>query len=590
MEQKNKSLIGWFRSLRLSHKLMASVGLLIFCSNFLILLLVCESTINSLRQKTCEQLQSQLTISLSTASSSVSDVTTLMTNLSAATEVEEFVDDGPDYQEHYLETVNQDYEAMRLLLSANTVVNYVALLRTDGSECLFVGEALTSAKAQDILLENYQTSRSCVEGGIQAAILKNVYESPEINLFYPLYQRYHAPDDAPAALLVVGIDLCRMQEYIKTDNEDLNLRLLAKDGTILVSTKSSEIGTQAEWSARYTQSRGELSIDGNLIAYQCAEDDSWMADGSISQEALFAGIRRSARWTAVIILALTALAIVICAFCCRWFYTPIQELVQAMSLVSEGDLDTTIRDYEGKDFQQLSDGFNQMLTAVKGLIASIQRRERENTEIRLNALQSQIKPHFLYNTLECIHWQALLAGDTEVSEMVMALSRYYRLCLSKGQDIVPLSQEIEHTQSYVTIQNVRFDNILKVDYRIPEELLNVLLPKITLQPLVENAIYHGFKSEENRKGRVVISGEVAHDAVLLRVADDGVGMSDAELDHLNATMDVLVNDGSYGVKNVHQRIAIRYGKGYGLRYEKNASGGVTVIIRLPGINELPRGE
>lgn len=588
MEQKKKSLMNQFRSLRLSYKLMTSVGLLIFCSNFLILLLVCQSTTDSLRQKTCEQVQGQLTISLSTVSSSVSDITKLMTTLSATTNVEEFVDDGSNYQEHYLEIVNEANEAMRMLVSSNSIVDYAALLRMDGSECLYVGQSLTSARAQDILLENYQTSYLYIDSGIQAAILQNVYNSPQINYFCPLYQRYHAPGDEPAALLVVGVDLNRMQEYIKTDEENLNLRLLARDGTILVSGKSGEIGTQAEWSARYTESQGELSIGGNLIAYQCADDNLWMADGSISQRVLFAGIRHSAMLMAVIILALTGLAIVICAFCCGWFYTPIQELVQAMSLVSEGDLDTTIRDYEGKDFQQLSDGFNQMLTAVRGLIASIQRRERENTEIRLNALQSQIKPHFLYNTLECIHWQALLADDNEVSEMVMALSTYYRLCLSKGQDIVPISQEIEHTQSYVTIQNMRFDNILEVDYRIPQELLNVLLPKITLQPLVENAIYHGFKSAEKRKGHVVISGEVAQDAVLLRVADDGAGMSDADLAHLNDTIDVLVNDGSYGVKNVHQRIAIRYGKGYGLHYEKNASGGVTVIIRLLGINELPK--
>lgn len=165
--------------------------------------------------------------------------------------------------------------------------------------------------------------------------------------------------------------------------------------------------------------------------------------------------------------------------------------------------------------------------------------------------------------------------------MVLALSRYYRLCLSKGQDIVPLSQELEHTQSYVKIQNMRFDNILEVEYRIPEELMDMPLPKITLQPLVENAIYHGIKPVDDRKGHVVISGTRLADQVLLVVEDDGIGMTPEELDHLNTTIGILVNDGSYGVKNVHQRLSVRYGAGYGLHYASNDAGGVTVTVRLP---------
>ena len=204
------------------------------------------------------------------------------------------------------------------------------------------------------------------------------------------------------------------------------------------------------------------------------------------------------------------------------------------------------------------------------------------TEIRLNALQSQINPHFLYNTLECIHWQALLEGNVEVSRIVMALSKYYRLCLSKGQDLVPLSQELEHTDSYVTIQNMRFDNIVQMEIRIDDGLLDRMLPKITLQPLVENAIYHGIKTEEDRKGHILITGQKVGEEVLLTVEDDGVGMTEEEIDRLNQTIDVLINDGSYGVKNVHQRLAIRYGKEYGLYYRKNPHGGITVEIRLPG--------
>lgn len=133
----------------------------------------------------------------------------------------------------------------------------------------------------------------------------------------------------------------------------------------------------------------------------------------------------------------------------------------------------------------------------------------------------------------------------------------------------------------MVIQNMRFDNVVALQEEIPQELMGLELPKITLQPLVENAIYHGMKRKEEGRGTVWLRAREEKDCVLLLVEDDGVGMPEAELRHLNNTIGQVINDGSYGVKNVHQRIEIRYGKGYGLTYRRNEMGGVTAEIRLP---------
>lgn len=590
MEQKKRSpqkrsVLQWLRSLRLSHKIMASMGLLIFCSNLLIMLLVSRAATSSLIQKNYEQLQGQLTIALSTVTNSIDDVAELMVSITTTSDLANYVAEGSAGQAYSLETVNGTNEALRLLKRASNMVDYVAVIRMDSEEFLYVGTELKSDSLYQSLLDNYRERKMLFHSGISQNLLFDAFDVPELNLFCPIYAKYDLSGAEPEAVLVVGLNTESMMDYLSAGDEQLSVRILNGEGQVLVSNDLTEIGTVAECFADYQGSSGQLSRGDDLIAYQQLSDANnvvWVADGAISKTVLFSSMYRTERIICVVILLCTAMAIAAGIWLCRWFYGPIGALVQAMTRVSDGDLDTQMPLYEGQDLRQVSEIFNSMTISLKKLIASVQRREQENTEIRLNALQSQIKPHFLYNTLECIHWQALLEGAPESSKMVMALSRYYRLCLSKGADVVPLSQEIEHTMSYVTIQNMRFDNILTVEDQIPPELLDLPIPKITLQPLVENAIYHGIKPVENRKGRVILSGQTTEDGVLLTVADDGIGMTQAAMDHLNETIDVLCNDGSYGIKNVHQRLEIRYGKGYGLHYSGNVYGGVTVTIRIPG--------
>lgn len=588
MKHKKRSLIRWFGSLRMSHKIMMSVGLLFLCSNLIMLVLISRMASASLEEKACEQLQGQLTITLSAMGNSISDITDLMVSLSAGSDMADYVDQETEYERHFLQVVNGANESMRVLLHANNMVDYVALIRLKEPAFLYVGEPQRPDREdprfdiRQVFLDNYEDAECFLNSSIQYNVLRENYRVPELNLFYPVCRQYAHPGEDPAALLVVGINTNKMLRYMAEEDEDLHIRLLTSDGVVLASEHREQTGMKEEQFGQYQEQRGQFVRGDDLVVYQYSREGTWAADGWISQKVLFSDIRRMTLLLSMVIACGTLLTIGISAVCCRRFYAPMQEIELCMQRVAGGELDQKMRAYEEKDFRQLSIGFNHMTRSIQKLIEEVHHQEQEMTEIRLNALQSQIKPHFLYNTLECIHWQALAEGNVEVSKIVMALSRYYRLCLSKGQDIVPLSQELEHTNSYVTIQNMRFDNIVQIRYQIDERLMDLMLPKITLQPLVENAIYHGIKTEEDRKGHLLITGQEQGEDVILTVEDDGVGMSDAEIDQLNQTIDILINDGSYGVKNVHQRIAIRYGTGYGLYYRKNERGGITVEIRLPG--------
>ena len=589
MKQRKRSLIRWFKTLRLSHKMMMAVGLLFFCFNLAVLLLISHVATATLKQKACEQLQGQLSVTLSVIESYFGDITDLMINLALASDLADYADHGTEeYEENYLEVVNGANESMSILLRANNMIEYVAQLRLEDGKFLYHGEpqiqngSALEYDIRNVFLDNYEAAESFTDSSIRYNVLKEHYRVPELNLFYPVCRRYAAMGEDPVALLVVGINTEKMLRYVAAKNENLHTRFLTDSGVVLVSEEPDQIGTREAQFMQYEGQKGQFVRGDGLVVYQYGKEGPWVADGRISQSVLFSDIRRTSWLLSLVILFATMLSIVVSAVCCGRFYAPMQEITRRMQQVSEGKLNQKMPFYEEKDFQQLSAGFNHMTESIRNLIAEIHQQEQKMTEIRLNALQSQIKPHFLYNTLECIHWQALAEGNMEVSGIVMALSRYYRLCLSKGQDLVPLSQELEHTGSYVTIQNMRFDNIVQMECRMDEGLLDQMLPKITLQPLVENAICHGFKTEEDHKGHILITGQRIGEDTLLTVEDDGAGMTEEEIGQLNRTIDVLIDDGSYGVKNVHQRIAIRYGKRYGLYYRKNEHGGITVEIRLPG--------
>ena len=157
-------------------------------------------------------------------------------------------------------------------------------------------------------------------------------------------------------------------------------------------------------------------------------------------------------------------------------------------------------------------------------------------QIRFNALQSQIQPHFLYNTLECIHWQAIAEGNKEISTMVKALAKYYRICLSKRHDVIPIREEIEHIRNYMIIQNMRYDNIIGSEIVVESRVEESLIPKLTLQPLVENSIYHGMKVKEGKKGTLYLTAYKDGDEVVIKVSDTGTGMSQEQIDEIYAEL------------------------------------------------------
>ncbi len=264
-------------------------------------------------------------------------------------------------------------------------------------------------------------------------------------------------------------------------------------------------------------------------------------------------------------------------------------LSDAMEEVQKGNLDMTLA-VRGKDeISQLSMHFNLMVEEIKRLMREVILTQKEKRQRELQVLQAQINPHFIYNTLDTIQWKALSYGADELSDLIQALSSFFRISLSKGEEKISLSKELAHVRSYLEIQQYRYSDILRYEIEGDENIEGALIPKIIIQPLVENAIYHGIKPKLSG-GKIRIAAIRRGEDLILEVCDDGVGIDEETLEKLKEDIKSARPKKSYGLYNVSQRILLYYGKEYGLEIKSRRQKGTCVTISLPYEEEEKNAE
>ena len=277
---------------------------------------------------------------------------------------------------------------------------------------------------------------------------------------------------------------------------------------------------------------------------------------------------------------------------------PIQELCRITSQIAEGNFSDRAGMQTGDELEVLSDSVNDMSENLEVMVHQIKEDERKMRHAELRLLQEQINPHFLYNTLDTIVW--LIEGDDpdKAVDMVVALSEFFRLVLSKGKEYISIREEKEHIRGYLEIQQVRYRDILDYEIDIAPELYQYKILKLTLQPLVENSLYHGIKYKR-AKGKIWIMGEMKRgelpekDQILLCVQDNGVGMDEEELNRLREEISkpCKETEKGFGLANVNERIRMNFGMEYGMTIESEKGGGTKVSIVIPAVKlyeDLPK--
>ncbi len=324
-----------------------------------------------------------------------------------------------------------------------------------------------------------------------------------------------------------------------------------------------------------------LAADGDKIYFTAkSENTGWTVVGVSYKSEMMEQMNETRRMYVVLAILLLVLATVLAVIFSNALTKPIKELRKSMKEVETGNFDIQLEDSDAmNEIGHLQNSFRIMIYKIRQLIENNKAEQEAKRKSELRALQAQINPHFLYNTLDSIIWMAESSKTEEVIQMTSALSKLLRKSISNEDELVTVEREIDYVKEYLTIQKMRYQDKLEYEIHVDEEVLKVPIAKLVLQPLVENAIYHGIKYKEG-KGLIQITGFVRGADVVIQIKDNGMGMEEEKL------QSILVQTGSadskrVGVQNVHSRLQLYYGKDYGVCYESKLGEGTTVSITVP---------
>lgn len=261
---------------------------------------------------------------------------------------------------------------------------------------------------------------------------------------------------------------------------------------------------------------------------------------------------------------------------------PFKELSQVTDEIAKGNLSVRANVNTGVEATALSNSMNTMTDKINELLEQVTTEQIRLRKAEFELLQAQINPHFLYNTLDAIIWLAEAGEQKRVVGMVRNLSDFFRTSLNQGKDINSIKEEMLHVKSYLEIQHVRYQDILSYDIEVPEALYIYSIPKITIQPLVENALYHGIKNKRGM-GHISIRGEAGEKDFTITVTDDGIGIDETRLRQVQSGIQnkVLTGKDFYGLYNVCERIRLNFGEEYGIFIESVYGEGTSVRVILP---------
>ena len=324
----------------------------------------------------------------------------------------------------------------------------------------------------------------------------------------------------------------------------------------------------------------------DFVIYSISDYTDWRYTVIIPASQVLGQVLEIQQFLLIVISIAILLVLVITYLLSLLFYKPLEKIVFAMQNIENRNLDVRIDDNRGDEYHKVYKGFNNMAEELRRLISDLVAEKLLKKEAEIKLLQAQINPHFLYNTLESIHCIAKIKKVDEISRMVSALSRFFRISLSGGKDSVSLKEAVELVVNYLTIQNIRFNGKIVYEISIPEELQAYIVPKLILQPVVENSIYHGIEKKKG-DGSLTISAQVQYGELQLTVTDNGIGIPQTELQELRKSIESesFEDSRNFALKNLNRQIRLKYGQEYGVSIDSIEGIGTRVSVRLPIVRE-----
>lgn len=330
-------------------------------------------------------------------------------------------------------------------------------------------------------------------------------------------------------------------------------------------------------------SRSEIEGEACLAMYEKIPGTPYLLVSTVPKKVVISNQMKAYLQIYYLLAGLSVIILPLAYFMIHHTLKRMHDLIEYMKAVQDGNYTIPILRGGNDEIGSLTRHFNVMLTKILLLMDEKYELGQENSHLELMAVQAQINPHFLYNSLDQIYWKTMQSEDQDVPKMVYALSQYYKLSLQKGRDIVALEDELQHVRFYLKIQNIRYkDKIFYQEY-IPENYLSYHMPKITLQPFVENAVLHGILEKDEGSGLIEIAAFVKGGEFVIEIRDDGVGIPPEKLESIGKKNTDAQTHG-YGLYNVERRIQLFFGKEGYVSYESMPGYGTTAVLHLPENN------
>lgn len=332
----------------------------------------------------------------------------------------------------------------------------------------------------------------------------------------------------------------------------------------------------------------EMNGQSYVAVYTVSKQTGWTTMVTIPLSRILSPMQKNRNTLILTTLIIIAFALCVATIISHALTKPLKSLVRLMKRVQHGNLDVWQHSKYNDEIGMLGSHFNRMILRVKDLLQEVAITEKRKQKADMRALQNQINPHFIYNTLESIRMLAESNDDPRVAKLTYLLGLQMRYSIVRGEETVTIRQELEHVQNYYQLLQIRFPDKFRLHMDIPEEFLELPVIKLVFQPIVENAVFHGLDQKVGL-GTLSITAWSENEAVVFCVEDDGIGMDEATLQSLNNNLQNVIDGERFGIglRNVNERIRLHYGSSFGLLVESELGVGTRVILRIKGLSDEP---
>jgi len=475
------------------------------------------------------------------------------------------------------------FASVQLSLRAKILLSFfTVILLLSAVNILLITEMLRFNSQYNAIIGNITTANS-INGYIKPAIDTEMWGIVSGRTEFAEGQQYQIIEQ-------VNSQLDFLMANAKTDKSEIKLEVIRRTmGTLTYYVDL--MGEQIEQGSRVQKNEEVLdNIRGVSTVIEDSIQDYMLFEVNEAEKQYQENQERFTRLSILYMILLPgviAFSVLAAWLISASIYIPIKKLHDVTTTITGADLQGLVTNNNVDEITELGISFNIMIGKIRELLTAKINEHDNLQKAELKALQAQINPHFLYNTLDTIVWMAEANKSAQVIEMACALSSFFRIALSKGNDWITIQQEIEHVRSYLAIQKMRYQDILDYQIEVDETLLNHTILKLTLQPLVENALYHGIKTKRSG-GKIIVRVNHAEDEnmLLLHVEDNGVGFTPYKLAKIQAMLaedsgEIMMKESGFGLDNVNRRIKLYYGMQYGLSINSQYRDGTQVTIVIP---------